>query len=390
MPAGLTATTISGTEIDLAWSASTDAVGVTGYRIFRDGSPLTTATTRTYKDTGLTPGSTHTYAVSAYDAATNESQPSTSVSATTTAPDTTAPSVPTGLLASGATTTSVRISWTASTDTTAVTGYHIFRNGSQIGTTSATTYQDTGLTAGTTYSYTVSAFDAATNESARSTALNAATLSNPVFAFPVGVSTNHRYLLDQSGNPYMIVGDSPHSLAVNLTEAQAETYFADRQAHGINSAWMQVLCNLYTGGRSNGATYDGIVPFTTANDFSTPNPAYFQRLSDMVNIAAAHGITVFLDPVDTAGWQSQYESNGVTKDYNFGVYLGNLFKGSPNIVWLNGNDYGAWPIVTDDNEVLGNRQRDQVRRPEPPPDRGAERDHQLLAGRRPLGSPSST
>ena len=139
----------------------------------------------------------------------------------------------------------------------------------------------------------------------------------------------------------MIVGDSPQSLAVNLTEAQADRYFADRQAYGINSAWIQVLCNSYTGGRSDGTTYDGLAPFTTADDFSTPNPAYFKRLADMVNLAAKHGITVFLGTADTGGWLDAIKNNGTDKDFKFGEYLGNLFKDSENIIYFNGNDYNS-------------------------------------------------
>ena len=266
-------------------------------------------------------------------------------------PDLTAPSVPTGLVASNVAATQLTLSWAASTDDRGVAGYDVFRDGTQIATTTTTTLHDSGLQANTQYTYTVSAFDAAGNASASSAPLSVTTPAAAGLPFVTAVSANKRYLLDQYGNPYMIVGDSPHSLAVNLTESQAATYFADRQAHGVNAAWIQVLCDVYTGGRSDGSTYDGIKPFTTANDFSKPNSAYFQRLSDMVNLAAAHGITVFLDPMDTAGWQSAYENNGVTKDFNFGVYLGNLFKNAPNIVWLTGNDYQSWTSATDDADV---------------------------------------
>src|SRR4051794_3959608 len=70
--------------------------------------------------------------------------------------------------------------------------------------------------------------------------------------FPAGVSSNHRYLIDQFGDPYLIVGDSPHSLFVNTSPSDAEFYLADRQAHGINAMWVQALCNSYTGGRQDG------------------------------------------------------------------------------------------------------------------------------------------
>src|SRR4029077_3958829 len=85
--------------------------------------------------------------------------------------DTTPPSVPTGLSASGITTTGATISWTASTDNIGVTGYKVFRDGTQGGTPASTSFTDSGLTASTTYSYTVSAFDAALNNSALSSPL---------------------------------------------------------------------------------------------------------------------------------------------------------------------------------------------------------------------------
>src|SRR5204863_9675542 len=83
-PAGLTATVISGTQINLAWTASTDNVGVTGYKVFRNSTQIATPTATTFNDTGLTAGTTYSYTVSAVDAAGNTSSPSTAVSATTT------------------------------------------------------------------------------------------------------------------------------------------------------------------------------------------------------------------------------------------------------------------------------------------------------------------
>ena len=94
--------------------------------------------------------------------------------------DTTAPSVPTNLQASVVSTSQINLSWTASTDNTAVTGYNIYRNGTKIATATSTSYSNTGLTASTTYSYTVSAYDAAGNTSAQTTAVSAKTNDNQV------------------------------------------------------------------------------------------------------------------------------------------------------------------------------------------------------------------
>ncbi|MFE7623782.1 glycoside hydrolase family 6 protein [Streptomyces sp. NPDC057509] len=89
--------------------------------------------------------------------------------------DTQAPTAPTGLTATAKTSSSVSLSWTASSDDTGVTGYTVYRDGVQVGTSTTTSYTDTGLSASTAYSYTVKAKDAAGNVSAASSALSATT-----------------------------------------------------------------------------------------------------------------------------------------------------------------------------------------------------------------------
>ena len=81
-------------------------------------------------------------------------------------PDTTPPSVPTNLTGIAISSTVINLNWTASTDNVGVAGYRIFRGGEEIGTSTTITYSDTGLTAGMTYSYAVSAYDATGNVSA--------------------------------------------------------------------------------------------------------------------------------------------------------------------------------------------------------------------------------
>ena len=135
----------------------------------------------------------------------------------------------------------------------------------------------------------------------------------PNTAYPLKVGPTGRYLVDQQGVPFLITGDSPQSLMVNLSEAEADSFFADRQEAGFNAVWINLLCATYTGGRPDGSTYDGIVPFTTDGNLSTPNEAYFARVDDMLALAAKHGLTVFLDPAETGSWLSVLSSNGVTK-----------------------------------------------------------------------------
>lgn len=94
-------------------------------------------------------------------------------------PDTQAPTAPTNLAASNVAATSFTLTWAASNDNVGVTGYEVFRNGTSIGTATATTFNVTALTANTAYSMTVKARDAAGNASAASAALSVTTASNP-------------------------------------------------------------------------------------------------------------------------------------------------------------------------------------------------------------------
>ncbi|MGP8155814.1 MAG: MBG domain-containing protein [Candidatus Acidiferrales bacterium] len=97
------------------------------------------------------------------------------------------PSVPTGLMVTGTTTSTVSLSWTASTGSNGVAGYEIFRGADPIATTAGTSYTDSGLTPNTTYTYTVSAYGSSGNTSNQSATASATTLATPS-AIPPTVS----------------------------------------------------------------------------------------------------------------------------------------------------------------------------------------------------------
>jgi gliding motility-associated-like protein len=170
VPTNLQGAALSVTSAQLSWTASTDNVGVTGYRIYRDGSAIGTSATTTFTDNGLSVGIYYSYTVAAFDAAGNESGQSIPVEINTS--DTQAPTVPTNLQGATLSVISAQLSWTVSTDNVGLTGYRIYRDGSAIGTSTTTTFTDNGLTVGNTYSYTITAFDAAGNESGQSTPVN--------------------------------------------------------------------------------------------------------------------------------------------------------------------------------------------------------------------------
>src|SRR6185436_6304953 len=192
-PGTLTATAAGSTQVNLAWGAATDNVGVTGYRVERCAgagcstfTQIATPTGTSFGDTGLTAGTSYSYRVRAADAAGNLGGYSNVASAATTAPDTTPPSAPPSLSATAASATQINLSWTAATDNVAVTGYRVERcqgdgctTFAQIFTLSGTTFNNTGLTASTSYSYRVRAVDAAGNLGGYSSVATATTLATP-------------------------------------------------------------------------------------------------------------------------------------------------------------------------------------------------------------------
>ena len=167
--------------------------------------------------------------------------------------------------------------------------------------------------------------------------------------YPLRASANNRYLVDQNNTPFLMVGDSPQHLITNLSQQEAAAFMANRRGYGINTLWIDLLC-IFTEASCNreAKTFDGIVPFLVPGDIATPNPAYFQRVDDVLRIAADHGMVVLLDPIETISWLDILRKNGTSKAFEYGQYLGNRYKDFPNIIWMHGNDFQSWRNASDD------------------------------------------
>jgi hypothetical protein len=168
--------TVSST-ISVSASAS-DNVGVTQVQFYLDGSLQTTDASSPYTwswNTTSASNGTHTLSAKAYDAAGNVGV-SSNVSVTVQNPIT-PPSIPTGLVQTGSTTSSIALSWNPSTPGTyPIQGYKVYRNSSQVSNVNGTSFADTNLTPSTTYSYAVSSYDTQGTNSNASSPVNASTL----------------------------------------------------------------------------------------------------------------------------------------------------------------------------------------------------------------------
>ena len=200
-PGNVAVTGVTTTTAKVTWSETTDNIGVVGYNVYLNEAKVneTLITTTEYDLTALTEETNYSVRVTAVDAAENESEKSEAATFTTPkTQDTEAPSVPAGVAASDVTQTGAKITWTASADNIGVAGYNVYLGESRVNTSpvTVTEYDLTGLTASTEYTVTVSAVDAAGNESARSEAARFTTLEaeeendNEAPSVPAGVTAS--------------------------------------------------------------------------------------------------------------------------------------------------------------------------------------------------------
>ena len=184
-PKNLVTKAITSKSVTFSWTASTDNVGVTGYQINSSGKAIGTVSTTSVIVSGLLANTSYSFTVQAMDAAKNLSVASAALNVKTLPPDTQAPTAPKNLTGTVPSSTSVTLSWTAATDNVGVTGYNVYIGSSSIGTVTSVSAIVNGLSANTSYSFSVKAKDDAGNISSASNVLVLKTLAaaNP---YPIG------------------------------------------------------------------------------------------------------------------------------------------------------------------------------------------------------------
>jgi chitodextrinase len=166
-------------------------------------APSVVSTTQTSATVeGLDCGTKYRFEIRKYTPSGELSATADSVDAQTkSCPDTQPPSAPAGLAATGATQTAISVSWNASTDNLAVAGYDVYRDGTKIDSTTATSFTFGGLSCGTSHTLAVEAHDAAGNRSPRS-AITASTSACPPPSCPTGqYSAQYHGNMTLSGTP---------------------------------------------------------------------------------------------------------------------------------------------------------------------------------------------
>jgi hypothetical protein len=177
--------------------------------------------------------------------------------------------------------------------------------------------------------------------------------------WPLSVHSSGRYLVDPRGTPFLIHGDTPWSLAVQLTNAEIDTYLIDRQAKRFNAILLNAIEHNFTSQTPAYRNVDGVDPFSSMTDFASTLTAYWNRVDYIVNSAKARGMLVMMNPAylgfngGSEGWMAQVTAESAADLQTYGARLAARYT-QGNVIWCMGGDYAGdtternkqWNIVT--------------------------------------------
>ncbi|MFA6308633.1 MAG: DUF4038 domain-containing protein [Clostridia bacterium] len=147
--------------------------------------------------------------------------------------------------------------------------------------------------------------------------------------YPLKVSENNRYFVDQEGNPYLVFADTGWMLFSYISKEDAKFYIEERFKQGINS----ILCYA-TPFKIDRANTEGNKPFLN-EDILTPNEKYFANVDWIINKAVEYGMQVIICPAEMDNYKSYFTLENAMES---GRYMGNRYKDFANIMWFVGGD----------------------------------------------------
>lgn len=174
--------------------------------------------------------------------------------------------------------------------------------------------------------------------------------------YPLKVSSNGRYLVDQNNVPTLLVGDAAWSLESQCTNAQIDQYLADRASRGFNAVIFELIEHKFADNAPN--NIDNVSPWNPTI-WTTQNDTYFQRVDHIVSQAATYGICCVMFPLytgatgTTEGWRTEIDAASTANMQAWADFVGNRYKNSPNIIWVIGGDYNLSAATTADSTARG-------------------------------------
>ena len=156
------------------------------------------------------------------------------------------------------------------------------------------------------------------------------------------VSSNHRFLVDQTDVPFLMQGDAAWSLIVAMNDAEVEQYLRNRREKGFNTLLVELIEHRFA--KKPPFNEAGDAPFTVPGDFSTPNAKYFAHADWVIRKAGEYGMQVMLAPIylgyvgTDEGWIEEILKLEPEKCLAYGRYLGKRYKDFNNLIWVMGGD----------------------------------------------------
>jgi hypothetical protein len=170
-------------------------------------------------------------------------------------------------------------------------------------------------------------------------------LPGPV-VFPLRLSANSRFLVDQNDVPFLINQASSWGLIQSLSNADAADYLDALKQRGFNTVMVSIISN-DARMAGNPPNWQGVPPFNTPWDYSTYNDTYFAHADHVINLAKDRGMLVTLVPsylgypsdASQGLWDEMLSANNsVAKSSAYGRYLGQRYKNFSNLMWIAGGD----------------------------------------------------
>lgn len=158
--------------------------------------------------------------------------------------------------------------------------------------------------------------------------------------FPLKISENKRYFIDQDGKPFLYHADTGWQIFTQLNTSEALEYLSFRKSQGFNTIQVQIVMSPEQVNRY------GQKPFLGDNDFSRPNELYYDHVLKIIHKADSLGLLIVMSQPWLGCCQEGFggsrdkpiRKNGTEKNRSYGRYLGKKFESCNNLFWIMGGD----------------------------------------------------
>ncbi|MBS1600247.1 MAG: DUF4038 domain-containing protein [Bacteroidetes bacterium] len=184
------------------------------------------------------------------------------------------------------------------------------------------------------------------------------------YVFPVRISADKRYLQDQRGKPFPILGRTAWCIISQTVQGQ-HTFIEHTKSFGYNAIEMSAICHWRMGNHApfngkgdfpflkkmDGADWKDSLDYHAGKyspDFTTPNEAYWKYMDEFIAYCNSNGILIFFFPAyvgyqnSDQGWMEELVANGPDKVKAYGTWIAKRYQHAKNIVWMLLGDDGKF------------------------------------------------